>query len=151
MIDYDKSMIEYDTTIPFLFSHFYFPASGQAMVTSGVPSPPGFSHSVFVAHRVQQPHCSSIFHRVLLTHALALSASQFVHKKKSPRTYTSMHSGGIELTKPTYTRLEDNQIRHRGDRHSLGRQTTRELGRNNFRSRRVEGGGVAVGRSRVEL
>ena len=55
-------------------------------------------------------HCSSIFHRVLLTHALALSASQFVHKKKSPRMY-----GGLELTKLTYTRLEDNLIGHRGD------------------------------------
>ena len=38
--------------------------------------------------RVQQSHCSSIVHRVLLTHALALSASQFVHKKKSQRIYT---------------------------------------------------------------
>ena len=44
-----------------------------------------------------------MFHRVLLTHALALSASQFVHKKKSPRIYTSMHAGGFELTKLTYT------------------------------------------------
>ena len=56
------------------------------------------------------------FHRELLTHALALSAIQFVHKKKSPRIYTSMHSGGFELTKLAYTRLEDNLIRHRGDR-----------------------------------
>ena len=64
--------------------------------------------------RVQQPDCSSIFHRVLLTHALVLSASQFVHKKKSPRIYTIMHSGGFELTKLTDTRLEDNLIRHRG-------------------------------------
>ena len=55
---------------------------------------------------------------MLLTHALALSASQFVHKKKSPRIYTSMHSGGFELTKLIYTRLEDNLIRHRGDRFS---------------------------------
>ena len=30
---------------------------------------------------------------LLLTYALALSASQFVHKTKSPRIYTSMHSG----------------------------------------------------------
>ena len=57
-----------------------------------------------------------MFHRVLLTHALALSASQLVHKKKSQRIYTSMHSAGLELTKLTYTRLEDNLIRHRGDR-----------------------------------
>ena len=28
-----------------------------------------------------------------------------------------MHSGGFELTKLTYTRLEDNLIRHRGDRY----------------------------------
>ena len=50
---------------------------------------------------------------LLLTHALALSASLFVHKKKSQRIYTSsMHSAGLELTNLTYTRLEDN----RGDR-----------------------------------
>ena len=51
---------------------------------------------------------------MLLTHALALSANQFVRKKKSPRIYTSMHSGGFELMKLSYTRLEDNLIRHRG-------------------------------------
>ena len=99
------------------FAHFCFPASGQAVVTGVVPSSPRFLPSIFIAHRVQQSHCSSIFHRVLLTHALALSASQFVHKKKSPRIYTSMHSVGLELTKLTYTRLEDNLICHRGDRY----------------------------------
>ena len=78
--------------------------------------PPRFLRSIFIAHRVQQSHCSSIFHRVLLTHALALSASQCVHKKKSQRIYTSMHAAGLELTKVTYTRLEDDLIRHRGDR-----------------------------------
>ena len=98
------------------FAHFYFPASGQAVVTGVVPSPPRSLPSIFIAHRVQQSDCSSIFHRVLLTHALAFSASQFVRKKKSPRIYTCMHSGGFELTKLTYTRLEDNLIRHRGDR-----------------------------------
>ena len=72
------------------------------MVTGVVPSPPRFLPSIFIAHRVQQSHCSSIVHRVLLTHALARSASQFVHKKKSPRIYASMHSGGFELTKLTY-------------------------------------------------
>ena len=86
------------------------------MVTGVVPSPPRFSPSIYIAHRVQQSHCSSIFHRMLLTHAFVFSASQFVHKKKSPLIYTSMHSGGFELTKLTYTRLEDNLIRHRGDR-----------------------------------
>ena len=89
------------------------------MVTGVVPSSPRFLPSFFIAHRVQQSHRSSIFHQVLLTHALALSASQFVHNKKSPRLYTSMHSGRFELTKLTYARLEDNLIRHRGDRLSM--------------------------------
>ena len=108
----------------FFFAHFYFPASGQAVVfpasgqavvTGVIPSPLRFLPSIFIAHRVQQSHCSSIFHRTSLTHALALFASQFVHKKKSQRICTSMHSAGLELTKLTYTRLEDNLIRHRGD------------------------------------
>ena len=100
----------------FLFWHFYFPASGQAVVTSVVPSSPRFLPSIFIAHRVQQSRCSLIWHREWLTHALAFSASQFVHKKESPRIYTSMHSGGFKLTKLPYARLEDNLIRHRGDR-----------------------------------
>ena len=89
---------------------------------------PRFLPSMFIAHRAQQSHCSSIFRRVLLTHALALSASQFVHKKKAQRIYTSMHSTGLELTKLTYTRLEDNLIRNRGDRHMYGtHQGTRHI------------------------
>ena len=105
--------------VTFYFSsHFYFPASGQAVVTGVVPFTPRFLPSIFIAHRVQQSHCSSVFHRVLLTHALALSASQFVRKKKSPRIYASMHSAGLELTKLACTRLEDNLIRHRGDRYA---------------------------------
>ena len=100
----------------FFFSHFSCPASGQAVVTGVVPSPPRFLPSILIARRVQQSHCSSVFYRVLLTHVLALSASQFEHKKKSQRIYTSMHSAGLELTKLTYTRLEDNLVRHRGDR-----------------------------------
>ena len=79
--------------------------------------PPRFLPSIFIAHRAQQSHCSSIFLRVLRTHAPSLSASQFVHKKKSQPSYMSMHSAGLELTKLTYTRLEDNLIRHRGDRY----------------------------------
>ena len=89
------------------------------MVTGVVPSPPRFLPSIFIAHRVQHSHCSSIFHRMLLTHALAHSASQSVHMKKSQRIYTSIHSAGLELTKLTYTRLEVNLIRHRRDRHVL--------------------------------
>ena len=105
-----------DTRYIYIRSRFYFPASGQAVVTGVVPSPPRFFRSIFIARGVQQSHCSSKFRRNLLTHALALSASHFVYKKKSPRFYSSMHSGAFELTKLTYTRLEDNLIRHRGDR-----------------------------------
>ena len=60
----------------FFRTSFHFPASGQAVVTGVVPSSPRFLPSIFIAHRAQQSHCPSIFHRVLLTHALALSASQ---------------------------------------------------------------------------
>ena len=79
--------------------------------------PPGSCLQYLSRKRVQQSHCLSIFHRALLSRALALSASQFVHKKKSQRIYTSMHLAGLEHTKLTYTRLGDNLIRHRGDRY----------------------------------
>ena len=45
----------------FFFAHFYFPASGQAVVTGVVPYSPRFLPSIFIAHRVQQSHCSSFF------------------------------------------------------------------------------------------
>ena len=66
------------------------------MVTGVVPSPPPvLAFNFHRAYRVQQPHCSSIIHRVLLliTHALALSASQFVHKNK-PKTIYEYALGG---------------------------------------------------------
>ena len=36
----------------FIFSHFYFPAPGQAVVTGVVPSPPRFLPSIFIVLRV---------------------------------------------------------------------------------------------------
>ena len=43
-------------------TRFDFPASGQAVVTGVVSSPPPrFLRSIFIAHRVQQSHCSSMF------------------------------------------------------------------------------------------
>ena len=57
---------------------------------------------------------------MLLTYALALSASQFMHKKKSLRIYTSMRSGGLEPTQLTsYSKHEEDDlllVHHRGDR-----------------------------------
>ena len=81
-----------------LLSHFYVPASEQALVTVVAYSPPGFLPSIIIANWGQQSHCSSIFHRVLITHALALSASKFVHKKKSQRIYTRKHHIYIRIT-----------------------------------------------------
>ena len=87
------------------------------MVTAVVPSSPQFLPSIVIAHRVQQFHCSSIFHRVLLTHALSCAFRKSIWaQEKSQRNHTNMHSAGLELTKLIYTRLEDNLIRHRGDR-----------------------------------
>ena len=100
-------------------SHLYFAASGQAVVKGVVPFSPPVLALNFVTQSFQQSHCASIFHRVLLTHFLALSLSQLVHNKTSLRIYTRMHSGGFEVTKLTYTRLEDNLIRHRRDRRAL--------------------------------
>ena len=71
----------------------------------------------------RNPTARRRFHRMMLTHALALSASPIMHKIMSQRVYTSMHSAGLELTKQTYTRLEDNLIRHRGDRYSRTHET----------------------------
>ena len=114
-----RLLLTVDTIFYFYFSFFlhtyirYFPASGQAVwsqVSSLLPS--GSCLQILIAHRVEQSHSSSISHRVFLTHASGLSSGQFVHKKKNPRINTSMHSGGFELTKLTYTRLEDNLIRH---------------------------------------
>ena len=78
--------------------------------------PPGSCLQFLLRIGFSNPTARPLFHRMMLTHALALSASQFVHEKKSQRIYASMHSAGLELMKLTYTRLEDNLIRHRGDR-----------------------------------
>ena len=104
----------------FFFGTLLLSSYKQAVVTGVSLFFPRFLPSSFIAHRVQQSHCSSISHRVLVTHALALSAGhQSVHKEKSPRICTSMHSGGFELTKLTYTRLEDSLIRHLPGRQAI--------------------------------
>ena len=101
----------------YFFTHVYFPASGQAAVTGIVPSSPQFLPSTLIAHRVQQSHCSSIFHRVLLTPALALFRKSICAQEKVPTNLYEYALGGVRThEKLTYTRLKDNLIRHRGDR-----------------------------------
>ena len=106
--------------LPFFFFFFLHTFTFQLLDKpwSQVSSllPPGSCLQFLSRIGFSNPTARRLFIRVLLTHALALSASQFVHKKKSQRIYTSMHSAGLELTTLTYTRLEDNLIRHRGDR-----------------------------------
>ena len=84
-------------------------------------SSPVLAFNLHRAYWVQQYHCSSILRRVLRTHAVALSASQFVHQKKSQRFHTSSMHWGLELTTLTYTRLKDNLIRYRGDEYIIHR------------------------------
>ena len=85
------------------------------MVTGVVPSPPrvlpqrlsriGFSNSILL---VDFP--SSVAN----SRSIALRKSLYA-PEKSLQNYANMHPGGLELTKLTYTRLEDNLIRHLGD------------------------------------
>ena len=57
---------------------------------------------------------------MLLTHALAFSASQYVHNKKSPHLY-EYALGGIRIHETDLYQLEDNLIRHRGEPYIYGR------------------------------
>ena len=104
-----------------IYLHINLPASGQAAVSGVVPSPPRYEYDVraFSFHRALGSAFPLLvdFHRMLLTHALALSASQFVHKKKSLRIYTSMNSGGLELTQLTSS-VEEAWSHHLERRHN---------------------------------
>ncbi len=82
----------------FFFSHtftFQLLDKPWSQVSSLLPPLLLLAFNFYRAHRFQQSHCSSIFHRVLLTHALALSASHSVHKKKSQRLYTVCTRRGL--------------------------------------------------------
>ena len=71
---------------PFFFFHtstFQLPDKPRSQLSTLSP-PPVLAFIFYIAHRVQQSHCSSNFHRVLLTHALALSASQKCAQEKVP-------------------------------------------------------------------
>ena len=111
------------TSLVFFFSFFFFLHTSTLQVldkpwSQVSPLPPPGSCLQFLSRiGFSNPTARRYFIEWFLTRAPALSASQFVHKKKSPRIYTSMHSEGLELAKLTYTRLEDNLIRHRGDRY----------------------------------
>ena len=105
----------------FFSTHIYFPPSGQAVVAGVVPSPPRFSLSIFIAHRVQQSHRSSTFHRVLLTHSRSRAFRKSICAQEKVITNVYEYAlGGIRTHEPHLdynTGLEGNNlIRHRGDR-----------------------------------
>ena len=92
--------------------YFYFPASGQAVFSGVVLSSPRYVPSIFIAHRVQRSHCSSIF-----IECCSLTLSRFPRvnmcTRRSPyEFFTSMHAGGLELTQLAYSRHEDNLLHY---------------------------------------
>ena len=104
-----------------LFFFFFFPHTSTFQLLDELWSqvssllPPGSCLQFFRAYRrVQQSHCSSIFHRVYIT--LSRFPQVNLCTRKSPNEYIRVYTAGLELTNLTYTRLEDNLIRHRGDR-----------------------------------
>ena len=56
--------------------------------------PPVLAFHVFIAHRVQQPHCSSIFHRVLLKLKLSRFPQVNLCARKSPHEIIRVCTGG---------------------------------------------------------
>ena len=93
------------------FSNFYSRASSGHVKPwsegSPLPPPPGTCLYILCAEGSAFPAVVD-FHRTLLTHALALSASQFLPKKKSLRVRIRTR-GGLEPAKST---LDGTRLTH---------------------------------------
>ena len=63
-------------------------SSGQAVVTGVVPSSPRHVPSIFIAHRVQHSHCSSISSNVANSRSRAFRYSIFMQEKVPSRMCT---------------------------------------------------------------
>ena len=102
----------------YIFSHLYFPASGQAVVKGVVPSAPRFLPSIFIARiGFSNPTARRFFIKCVANSRSRTSRKTICAQEKVPTNLCEyMLSAGLELTKLTYTRLEDNLLRHRGDR-----------------------------------
>ena len=105
----------------FFFSHtfpFQLPTS-RALVTGVVPSsPPVLAFKLKILSRIGFSNPAA---RRFFTWCCSLTLSRFPQvnlcTRKSPHEFVQVCTReGLELTKLTYTRLEDNLIRHRGDR-----------------------------------
>ena len=81
--------------------------------------PPGMCLQFLSRIGLSIPTARRLSSNVANSRTFALSASQFVHKKKSLRIYSSITMGGLELTQLTYSRHEHNVLHHRRDRVTL--------------------------------
>ena len=91
---------------PFFFffcSHSYFPAPGQAVATGRCrPFSLRLLPSIFIAHtRVQQSHCSSIFHRVFANLRSRAFRKSICAREKVPARIFYEHALGGARTHET--------------------------------------------------
>ena len=88
------------------------------MVTGVAPSLPGFLLSIFIAQKGPEIPLLVDFSSIVANSRFrAFRKSICVQEKVPTSLYKYVYAlEGFELTKLTYTRLEDNLIRHRGDR-----------------------------------
>ena len=70
--------------IGFFFHTYIFQLLNKPWSQVSSLPPPGSCLQFFIANRVQQSQCSSIFHRVLLTHAVALGRDDLRLKMWAP-------------------------------------------------------------------
>ena len=86
------------------------------MVTGVVPSPARFLPSIFIAHKGSAiPLLVDFSSRVANSLSRAFRKS-ICAREKVPTNLYEYALGGFDVTKLTYTRLEGNLIRNRGDR-----------------------------------
>ena len=123
---WDYTTLHYTTLCLFFFfgHHFYFPAQlGGSLSLSDLLDkpwsqvsslPPGTCLQFLSRIGLAFPLLVD-FHRMLLTHALALSANQFLSKKKSLRVCAHSENWTREID---FSRHEDNPPSHRGCRHT---------------------------------
>ena len=104
----------------FFLSHFYSPASGQAVVTGVVPSSLWFLVSILSRMGFSNLTARRFSWGVLVHSRSRAFRKSICAQEKVPTNLYEYALGGAQTheTDLLYdTRLEDNLIRHRGDRH----------------------------------
>ena len=82
--------------------------------TGVVPSPPRFLPSIFIAHRVQQSHCSSIFHRSVANSRSRAFRKSFCAQEKVPTNLYEYAPGEARTLETDLLYQARGLIRHRG-------------------------------------